>query len=71
MLRGLFFDLKAQVLSHLVHWMSSSPLCGWFVVCWVLFLFVCLFVSNLKASSLLQFHLFSHNLRIVDRLQTF
>ena len=43
MLRGLFFDLKAQVLSHLVHWMSSSPLCGWFVVCWVLFLFVCLF----------------------------
>ena len=48
-LRGLFFDLKAQVLSHLVHWMSSSPLCGWFVVCWVLFLFVCFQFEDIQS----------------------
>ena len=64
MLRG-FHCSESVVLFHLVFWMSSFPVV---VLVFVCFGFFCLF-SLLEDIRLFAFHLFSYNLRIVDRPQ--
>ena len=67
---------EGSICSESVGFVSLSSLDvfffpGWFV--WLFVWFGCLFglFPSLRTSSLLHFHLFSHNLRIVDRPQTF
>ena len=66
MLRG-FHCSESVVLFHFVYWMSSSfaVVC---VGCCLVLGFCCLF-SLLEDIRLFAFHLFSYNLRIVDRPQ--
>ena len=60
-----FHCSERVVLFHLVYWMSSFS-----VVVLVLFFFgVCCLFSLLEDIWLFAFHLFSYNLRIVDRPQ--
>ena len=61
MLRGF----HCSVLFHLVFWMSSFPVVVLVFVCFG----VCCLFSLLEDIQLFAFHLFSYNLRIVDRPQ--
>ena len=62
MLRG--FHRSESVVFHLVYWMSSFLSCLVCVCVWGFVLFL-----HSEDIQLFAFHLFSHNLRIVDRPQ--